>query len=1163
MRNNTKKMVSVLCVLALLAGLTGVLPVAAEETAEPMQEMSLYDQILARDGFIEGVWYPWFTHDNLGCNLTVNEVAQKWITNRWYNFNKVGLDSYGANKIYKEIYNLKALGYNMLAFAGSAYGEGVVYDDNGDVIGIKEDYLDNARRFLDMCRQIGMPVMWNILFHSSSVHDYYGFDAWTMMTQMYSNPTVTEHYVERFVRPLCKMLAEYPDVVALIALTDEIENELNDTAIGNKTSGTNHSVAYGVTKEDMLNLVSAMNDVVKEELPNVARTIAANYDDLGAYSELDLDAMGRNRYDNGGGCGPMQEYYTTAPMLLTEYNIGDGAGMTEQQYTQAHLNFRNNMKLRGYLGGFVWCWQPNCKGGTHDMLMAEATTLTDFRDYVYELRHYTIDSRNEHRGEETVLDEPALFYVNGIDAIEWIPSRQATSMDLLRTNNGGKTWVTVLSNVSQSKYLKGYKCSYVDSGATVSSQYKVVVRDDQGNTAESEVSNHPADAVGYVRDLVQKQVEPIKYPSVPLAGSVSSGAENLSLTSFGEWNDRPNNEAVNLIQNGSFELADGGQWNNSTFLSDGVQVVEDATAPEGNHSLFFNTSGKDTYTWYTFTVNVTPHTNYVFSTWVKGDYISEQNRFAASIGVINPKTQTFMLCDNLSGRSSRIYQQIRPKAWDIHWSLRSVGFNSGNQTQITIGLLGRSSRMWVDGLALYKTEDGTHYVSENVKSAINYYMVENNSCAPEYSLTQNLRMDDAESDYWQTGGGWKNGFMSMETYPFGYGTSLRYAGNENSNGICYIKWIDVKPDTRYTFSLDIRLLESGMGKMMILTDKISGPVSIFNLTFGMETYGDEWFSIMFGFNTQAITRIGFAVCDKGGEALFDNIRLFEEQYGVYDEEDDEFVENLRGWSLENGKWCYYNKGEKVTNAWRRDGAYWRYIGEDGYCVSNGWAHDGKGWIYQDENAHVVEKQWVHDGSGWYYLGDGGYMISDRWLKDNVGWVYVGSSGKMATNKWVKDSVGWCYVGKDGYCVTNTWKKDSKGWCYLDASGRMATNKWIKDSVGWCYVDKDGYCVTNQWKKDSKGWCYLDQSGRMATNKWIKDSQGWCYVGKDGYCLTNAWVKDSKGWCFLDKNGRMVYSRWVLDNGKYYYINARGYMLAGTTAVINGQKYTFDKNGVNI
>ncbi|MBQ4332172.1 MAG: hypothetical protein IJC33_00115 [Clostridia bacterium] len=1162
MKNSIKTLLSALCALALLAGLAGMLPAAAEDAA-PAEQKTLYQQILERDGFIEGVWYPWFTHNYLGSGLTANEVAQKWIDNRWYGFDSVGIDAYGADKIYKEIYNLKALGFNMLAYAGSPYSEGVVFDDNGDVIGIKEDYLANTRRLLEMCRQIGMPVMWNILFHSSSAHDYYGHDAWVMMTQMYSNPIVADHYAERFVRPLCRVLAEFPDVVALIALTDEIENEMNDTAIGNKTTGNNHSVSYGVTKADMLYLMTAMNDVVKEELPDTARTVAANFDDLGAYSDLDLDVMGRNRYDNNGGCGYMQEYYTTVPMLLTEFNVGDGSGMSEQQYLQAHLNFRNNMKERGYQGGFLWCWQPNTKGATHDLLAKNAQTTTDFRDYVYELRHYTLDCLNEYRGEETVLDAPVLFYVNGINAIEWIPSRQATRMDLLRSTDGGKTWKKVLDNVSQSSYLKGYKCSYTDTTTSLSAIYKIVVRDDQGHTAESAVSNQPMDCLAYVQDNKKIQIETIKRPYAPMAGAAPAGAENLTLTNFGEWNDRPASKTANLIHNGSFENDGGGQWNNSAFLRGGVQVVEDPTAPEGSRSLFFNSSGSDAYAWHTFTVDVQPNTDYIFSTWIKGDYISADNRFAASIGVINPKTQTFMIQSSLSGRASRDYQQIYPKAWDTHWGLRSVGFNSGNHTQITIGLLGRSSRMWVDGLALYKASEGTHYLSEEMKAGISYYMVDYGYCEDAHSQTENIRMDDAASDYWQSGSGWDSGVMSLEQRPFEYGTSLKYTGNESSMGAYYIKWIDVKPYTDYVFSMNVRILEDGFGKLSLLADKISGPVGFYNLSFDKDTYGEGWFPLVFGFNTDAITRIGFAVLDKGGEALFDNIRLFEESYGIENEEGDPYIDPYSRWTYEDGKWCYYSNGEKITDVWRKDGAYWRYIGKDGYCVANGWAHDGKGWIYQDQDAHVVQANWVYDGSGWYYLDKDGYMVSSQWKKDSVGWCYLTASGRMATNAWVMDSVGWCYVGADGYCVTNKWVADSKGWCYLDASGRMATNKWIKDSVGWCYVGGDGYCVTNKWVADSKGWCYLDASGRMVTNKWVADSKGWCYVDGSGYCKVNAWQKDSKGWCYLDQNGRMVYSQWVEDGGKRYYVNASGYMVFDTILMIDGVVYSFDRNGATI
>ncbi len=208
---------------------------------------------------------------------------------------------------------------------------------------------------------------------------------------------------------------------------------------------------------------------------------------------------------------------------------------------------------------------------------------------------------------------------------------------------------------------------------------------------------------------------------------------------------------------------------------------------------------------------------------------------------------------------------------------------------------------------------------------------------------------------------------------------------------------------------------------------------------------------------------------------------------------------------------------------------------------------------------AVNNGWTLENGKWAYY-ENGVKLTNQWKKDSKGWCYLGADGYMATNKWIRDSKGWCYVGADGYCVTNQWVKDSHGWCYLDANGRMATNKWIKDSVGWCYVGADGYCVTNKWVKDSHGWCYLDANGRMATNKWIKDSVGWCYVGADGYCVTNAWKADSKGWCYLDANGRMMTNSWLQWNGNWYYLDENGYMVTGTK-VINGKTYKFNSNGV--
>ncbi|MBR5523692.1 MAG: carbohydrate binding domain-containing protein [Clostridia bacterium] len=623
-----------------------------------------------------------------------------------------------------------------------------------------------------------------------------------------------------------------------------------------------------------------------------------------------------------------------------------------------------------------------------------------------------------------------------------------------------------------------------------------------------------------------------------------SGSEDpLTLLSFGVVNNRPISTAVNLVTNGSFESGTG-PWDTDSFLGDTVQVVNDSTTFEGGKSLFFNTSGSETPEWHIFWVEVEPGTDYVFSAWLKGSFLSPQSVGRATVGVIDPHTKKFLAYPRKDkelpgGMFSNDSRQLVPNAWDQQWHLRSVSFNSRDKNRVGVALYGYGTELWVDGLALFKVGEGVKFVSENAKSNITpAYDAEHGTCAPEDSLTQNPTMADAASDFWQTGKGWKNGFLSFVDSAYEYGRSLKYTGSETHEGVYYIKWLDVQPHTKYTFTAAVKVLESGEGKLALIDGKLRDSVNFVEVNFSREDYGDDWFTLCFTFNSDANDHIGIGVCDLGGVALLDNIRLFETEHGIDGEE--EYVVRPDGWYKENGGWCYYQDGGRLTKAWKKDGNGWCYLGDDGY---------------------MVKARWIHDGSGWYYLNGSGYMVADKWVKDSSGWCYLTGSGRMATNAWIKDSVGWCYVGANGYCVTNAWKKDSKGWCYLDASGRMAVNKWINDGSGWYFLDKNGYMVANRWVKDSVGWCYLTGSGRMATNAWIKDSVGWCYVGKSGYCLTNQWVKDSKGWCFLDKNGRMVYSRWIKDGGKYYYIDQNGYMIAGKTVTIGGKKYTFDKNGV--
>lgn len=866
-----KKTLSFLCVLALLVTMTLPLFGSVAVSAETRARKTLYQEILERDGFIEGVWYPWFTHTYLGCGFSANEVAAKYVTNRWYDFNIVGIDAYGAHKIYAEIYNLKAMGYNMLAIAGSPYGEGVKYDAYGDVLGIKQDYLTNVRRFLDICRDVGMPVMWNICFHSSSMPDYYGMDAWNILCRFYADEKVADHYAQRFVKPLCQLLNDYDDVVALIALTDEAENEINDSNVPN----ANDSKAYGTTKEKMLYFINAMNDVVAQEVPQIARTIAANSDDLGLYCDVELDVLGRNRYSDEGTVPGISNMYPTVPMLLTEYNLATASGMNETQYSKIQLKFRDEMKRVGYQGGFQWCWQPNAKGGAMDLLMSGGS-VTDFRKSMYDRYYYTIDAISAHQGKAVVLDTPSLFYYSGNGLLEWVPSRQAATVTIQSSTDNGKTWRTVANAIDQDSLIKNNKCVYQARDAATLAIYRVTVSDGKGHTA-SAVTNRPGVAVDYIGTSNNSSVSPVSRPKVVKASVDFDSTSALVLTSFGLNLNRPQTAGSNAIKNGSFEQ-EGGQWNNRTFLSNAVQVVEDPTAPDGSKSLHFDTRTTALPGWHTFTVTVTPNTDYVLSAWVKGAYIAKDNNFYASFGVLNPATGTFATYPQFSGRRSRQDGQIYPTAWDEEWHLRSVSFNSGKHSEVVIGLYGCGSEMWLDDIALFKMGYGMTYLSDTAKGVVGFsYNYEYMRCAPDKSLTENLRFDDAKSTYWQSGSGWDNGFLSIVNSDKNYGKSLKYTASAKPAGISYIKWIPVKKHTDYVVTFNYKVLKEGDGYIRLATRRGEGISPFVTVDFlGSSLYEGEdgWCTFSTMIDTSAFDKIALVITDLGGEVLIDNFRVF-------------------------------------------------------------------------------------------------------------------------------------------------------------------------------------------------------------------------------------------------------------------------------------------------
>ena len=561
-RNVRRRILSWLLLGSVLLGaLTGCGAQAQSEvsSAAVLPEANSVANILERDGYLEGIWFPWLTHDDLGHGFTANETMVKYVGNAW---STVGIDKYGDQYLLEQIYNLKALGFNIMGYEGSIYAEGVIFDENGDVVGIKEDYLQNTRRFLDLCREAEMPVLWTVCCHSTSAVSYYNLEVWYRMTQMYAVKEVADHYVERFVKPLCAVLAEYPDVVVMCAATSEVENEMNDPDMGNFTE---ERETYGVPRESMLYFVNAVADALAQELPDVDRTLCGSTDNMTIYSETNLTYLGHQEYNADSRADDIANFRSPLPMLITEFGLGDGKYPSEEELVNAQLRFRDNFRAKDWSGWFMWCWSSHSSGSSYD-LIAKNGGLTDFRKVAYALHDYIENYRAAYRGETIAVNTPTMFFNKGNGTVEWIKPTQSHTYRLERSVNGG-AW-TVLTTGGATVDAVGRKYTYQDTTL-------------------------PAEGT-------------VQYRVIVTAGDATASASSNRVNIL--------QPAVNLVQNHGFENDLAG-W--TLFGNNGTYRVTNATAHTGAYSLELDYGSVEWQGVYQPSVQVKPNTTYTLTYYYK------------------------------------------------------------------------------------------------------------------------------------------------------------------------------------------------------------------------------------------------------------------------------------------------------------------------------------------------------------------------------------------------------------------------------------------------------------------------------------------------------------------------------------------------------------------
>ena len=335
-------------------------------------------------------------------------------------------------------------------------------------------------------------------------------------------------------------------------------------------------------------------------------------------------------------------------------------------------------------------------------------------------------------------------------------------------------------------------------------------------------------------------------------------------------------DGKNIIENGGFE-ADAGQWSNSAFLIDGMCVSTDSSAVHtGNRGIEFKAIGTKTAS---FLLEVEPNAeDYLFGVWVKGNAFTKDNINRCSFGITVPDTGEY------------IEERYVP-AYDGEWHLAEYSFKSNSLSKVTFTITATDTTVYLDDIFLCKMSDAEKYVTPAMAMEQATVTAENPTllgCEDSKNLFRNF---DFETDgFWDEVDGNLYGkqLKIVDSESSIYGNALHYnavrraKSVSNRTGAYYIKYIAVEPHTNYTFSGKYSLVNpsSNIGFTNSYFGFIDGnpllPSVIVDFALDASAYlnNHAWQTASVSFNTGDYDKIGFIVYDGGGEAYFDDLRLF-------------------------------------------------------------------------------------------------------------------------------------------------------------------------------------------------------------------------------------------------------------------------------------------------
>ena len=294
-----------------------------------------------------------------------------------------------------------------------------------------------------------------------------------------------------------------------------------------------------------------------------------------------------------------------------------------------------------------------------------------------------------------------------------------------------------------------------------------------------------------------------------------------------------------------------------------------------------------------------PNTNYWLTLFVKAAEVASLDNSFITFGMTVPETGDFIVMKDPSSESGRPYkpgQQLVPMAYDSQWHILTVPFNTKELTELNFTIDGLNCEVWFDNIYIFEeayaktfhsplTDQGEAVVIDTDPKLL--------GCEEDKNLFGNFDLNNGDAFWGDSShkfGVFGNTLQVADSGSRVYGNALHYASNRPTDTY-YIKWIDVEPNTEYTFSAKYAIAQPGEGFMGLIngfrmesevTENRVFPTMIQQFSFGEEKYLENlaWQTAAVSFNSGQRNRIGFVICDGGGEVYIDQLRLFKSSDGI-------------------------------------------------------------------------------------------------------------------------------------------------------------------------------------------------------------------------------------------------------------------------------------------